>query len=99
MLFNIFINDLFPFVSNSHLSNYVDEDTLYVFRYKLEKTNNMLHFYFELVLKWFEEYYTVLNVDKCHFMCLGKDTKNQKLIFHNFIFNNSNKRENTWDYY
>ena len=32
----------------------------------------------------------VLNADKWHFMCFGKDTENETFIFINFIFNNSN---------
>ena len=35
----------------------------------------------------------VLNADKCHFMCLGKDTENETSIFNNFIFNNGNKEK------
>ena len=38
---------------------------------------NTLHFDFDLVSKWFEENYMILNADKCHFMCLGKDTENE----------------------
>ena len=40
LLFNIFINDLFLFVSNSYLSNYADDNTLYVFGYNLEEIKN-----------------------------------------------------------
>ena len=50
---------------------------------------NILRFDSVLVSKWFEENYVVLNADKCHFMCLFKDTKNETFIFNNFIFNNS----------
>ena len=35
----------------------------------------------------------VLNADNCHFMCLGKDTKNERFIFNNFIFNGSNEQK------
>ena len=59
--------------------------------YNLEEIKNTLRFDFDFVSKWFEENYMVLNVDKCHFMCLGKDTENQTFIFNNFIFNNSNE--------
>ena len=58
LLFNIFINDLFAFASNSSLSNYANQD---------------------LISKWFEKNYMVLNADKCHFMCFGKDTENEQL--------------------
>ena len=93
LLFNIFINDLFLFVSNSYLSNYADDNTLYAFGYNLEEIKNTLRFDFDLVSKWFEENYMVLNADKCHFMCLGKDTENETFIFNNFIFNNSNEEK------
>ena len=33
LLFSVFINDLFFFVSNSHLSNYANENTLWVLGY------------------------------------------------------------------
>ena len=51
----------------------------------------MLRFDFDLVSKWIEENYVVLNADKCHFMCLGKDTRNETFIINNFIFSNSNE--------
>ena len=35
----------------------------------------------------------VINADICHFMCLGKGTKNETYIFNNFIFNNSNEEK------
>ena len=38
----------------------------------------------------------VLNGDKCHFMCLGKDTEKEPFIFNNFIFNNSNEEKILW---
>ena len=64
LLFNIFINDLFLFVSNSFLSNYGDDITLYAFGFNLEEIKNTLHFDFDLVSKWFEENCIVLN-SKC----------------------------------
>ena len=35
----------------------------------------------------------VLNADKCHFMCLGKDTENETFIFNNFIFKKGNEEK------
>ena len=71
LLFNIFINDLFVFVSYSCLSNHAHDSTLYAFGYNLEEIQNILRFDSDLVSKWFEEHYAVLNADKCHSMCLG----------------------------
>ena len=93
LLFNIFINDLFLVVSNSYLSNYADDNTLYAFGYNLEEIKNTLRFDFDLVSKLFEENYMVLNADKCYFMCYGKNTENQTFIFNNLIFNNSNEEK------
>ena len=94
LLFNNFVNDLFLFVSNSYLSNYADDNTLYAFGYNdLEEIKNALRFDFDLVLKSFEENYIVLNADKYHFMRLGKDTENETFIFNNLIFNNSNEEK------
>ena len=68
--FNVFINDrfLFFFFSNLHLSNYVNNITLYVFSCNLEEIKDIFRFNFELVSKWFEEHYIVLNAVKCYFM-------------------------------
>ena len=47
---------------------------MYALDYNLEGIKNILRFDFDLVSKWFEVNYMVLNADKCHFMCLSKDT-------------------------
>ena len=60
--------------------NYADGNTLYAFGYNLEEIENTLRFDFDLVSKWFEEHYMVLNADQCHFICLGKDTENETFI-------------------
>ena len=66
--FNIFLNDLFLFISNSSLSNYADDYTLYTFGDNLKKINDNLR-------NIFHENYMVLNAGKCHFMCLGVTLK------------------------
>ena len=93
LLFNIFINHLFLFLSNSYLSNYANDNTLYAFGYDLEEIKNALRFHFNLVSKWFKENYMVPNADKCYFKFRGKDTENETFIFNNFIFNNSNEEK------
>ena len=42
LLFNIFLNDLFLFVENSDLNNYVDDNTLYSSGNDLEKVEQTL---------------------------------------------------------
>ena len=51
----------------------------------LEEINNRLHFDFDLVSKWFEDNYIVLNGDKflilrtkvLKFICIGIDAENE----------------------
>ena len=69
LLFNIFINDLFLFVSSSFLSNYADDNTLYASGFNLAKVKNSLSTDFLLS-------HIALNGRKWYFMCLGKDTGN-----------------------
>ena len=41
VLFNIFINDLFLFVSSSYVSNYANDNTLYAPSFNLEEVKNI----------------------------------------------------------
>ena len=74
LLFNIFVNDLFLFVSSSNLSNYADDNTLHTSGYNLKEVKEVLLNDLNKVAEWFFENYMVLNAGKCHFMCLGKNT-------------------------
>ena len=67
LLFNIFLNDLFLFISNSSLSNHADDNTLYSFWDNLKKIKDNLWNSFDTVHQWFYENYMVLNAGKCHF--------------------------------
>ena len=52
LLFNIFVNDLFLFVSSSNLSNNVDDNILYAAGLNLEEVKNCLITGFDEVTKW-----------------------------------------------
>ena len=93
LLFNIFLNDLFLFISNSSLSNYADENTLYTFGDNLKKIKDSLRNSFDTVHQWFYENYMVLNEGKCHFMCLGNNTENETFLFHNILLENSKEQK------
>ena len=73
LLFDIFLNDLFLFISISSLSNYADDNTLYTFGDNLKKIKDNLRNSFDTVHQWFYGNYVVLNVRKCHFVCLGNN--------------------------
>ena len=93
LLFNTFINDLFLFVSSSNLSNYADDNTLYASGVNLEEVKNCLSTDFDAVTKWFYENRMALNAGKCHFMCLGNDTRNETFIFEGLVIKNSKEHK------
>ena len=90
---NIFLNDLFLFVSNASISNYADDNTLYTFGDNLKKNKDNLRSRFDALHQWFYENYTVLNAGKCHFMCLGNNTENETFLFHNILMENSKEQK------
>ena len=92
LLFSIFVNDLFLSVSSSNLSNYADDNTLYISGYNLNKVKEVLLNYLNKVTEWLFENYIVLNAGKCHFMYLGKNIEHETFTFKDTIMNN-NKEE------
>ena len=93
LLFNIFVNDLFLFVSSSNLSNYADDNTLYTSGYNLKEVKEVLLNDLNKVTEWFFENYMVLNAGKCHFMCLSKNTENETSIFKYTIMDKTVKKK------
>ena len=93
LLFNIFLNDLFLFVSNDFLSSYPDSNTLYTLGENLKKIEDNLPNSFETVHQWFYENYMVLNVGKYHFMCLWINTENKTFLYHNILIENSKEQK------
>ena len=77
ILFNIFLNDLFFFISNFSLSDYADDNTLYTFGDNLKKIKYNLQNSFDTAHQWFYENYTLLNSAKCLFFCLKNNTENE----------------------
>ena len=57
LLFNIFLNDLFPFVGNFDLSNYADDNTSRVLVMTWKKKKQTLRQDSEIVTNWFCEKY------------------------------------------
>ena len=61
LLYQIFLNNLFLFISNSSLSNYVDDNTFYTFGYNLKKIKDSLRNSLVTVRQWLYQNYMVLN--------------------------------------
>ena len=93
LLLNIFMNDLFFFVSSSNLSNYAEGNTLYSSGFNIEEVKNCLSTDFDAVTKWFYENHIALNAGKSHLICLGKDTRKETFIFKGLAIKNSKQQK------
>ena len=81
LLFNIFLNDIFYFESKSFLSNYADDNVLYAFGSNQDQVKQNLSQDLLKLSEWFYENCMILNPEKCHYMCLGKDSTRDLLRF------------------
>ena len=72
LLFNIFLNDIFLFISKCQLCNYAGDNTLYKSGKNMQKIKNNLEMDFMILHKWFHENHMVLNPGKCHYIVIGE---------------------------
>ena len=89
LFFNLFINDLELFLSETFLSNYADDNNLYSTRKELNVIKEKLQKDFKVVTDWFFENYMSLNPTICHYMFLGKNKENDTFNFGNTSLKNS----------
>ena len=94
LLFNLFINDLFLFICFSTLSNYADDNNLFTTGTDIQLINQMLLSDVRAVNNWLYENFMILNPGKCHFMSIGKDTRDEDVFYYdNLALRNSNEEE------
>ena len=91
LLFNIFLNDIFLFISKSQLCNYADDKTLYKSGKNMGRIKNDLEMDFMILHKWFHENHMVLNPGKCHCIVIGDDDPSHKIILNNKEIASSNE--------
>ena len=81
ILFNIFMNDIFYYMEKSDLCNYVNDSAVYTAdRYLSTLTDNLKRDFLKISNLFHDNYYLVLNTDKCHFMILGDNKQTFDLI-------------------
>ena len=80
LLFNLFINDLILFLYTTVLSNYADDKNLYAIGNDKEETKKALAKDFKTVINWFYKNYMILNIGRCHYMCMGKDVDENETL-------------------
>ena len=91
LIFILFINDLLFFIQYSVLSNYADDNNLFVIGKNKEDIKSLLLLDFEIVNKWFYENFMVLNPGKSHYMCLGKNLDDTEVLNFNDLTLKSSK--------
>ena len=80
LFFNLFVNDLILFLYSTVLSNYADDSNFYATSNDKEETKRALAKAFQTVINWFYEDYMILNTEKCHYMCMGKDVEENESL-------------------
>ena len=73
LLFNIYINDIFFIVKESNLANYADDNTPYSIESNIVNILNSLANNTSLLIKWFNDNYFTLNVNKCKLIITNHD--------------------------
>ena len=68
LLFNIFINDIFLFISNAKIANYADDNTIYSMKDNIELLLKTLESETTILLEWFRLNEMKSNKDKCHLL-------------------------------
>ena len=71
-MFNIYINNLLPFIQNSDICNYADDTTICSCDKSLDTITHKLENDCNVALKWFADNFMKLNADKCHLIVLGQ---------------------------
>ena len=77
------------FLTDTFLSNYADDNNLYSIGKDRDIIKNLLRKDFRALTEWFFKNYMVLNQKKCHYMCIGRNTENDKFEFDNLLLENS----------
>ena len=78
LLFIIYLNDIFYFITDTDVCNYADDTTLYTWDNELNKLIKRLEKETRHVVDWFNCNFMKLNGDKCHL--LTGERKNKKLM-------------------
>ena len=78
LIFNIFINDFFTFITQCNVLNYADDNTLYTFNHNEQIVIDRLQFDSRIAVKWFQDNFMQANPSKFQFifLCPSKITEN-----------------------
>ena len=81
ILFNIYFNDFFFFVTNSDVCNLADDTTPFYCGSDVDQVIKNLEEDIDTSIEWFHRNFMKLNDDKCHFLLAGSKDENNVLRF------------------
>ena len=93
LLFNIFLNDIFVFISKCNLFNYADNSTLYSTGKDLNWIRRNLEINFVILHQWFHENHMTLNPGKCHYMVIGSRDLSYEIMLNDSKITSSNEKK------
>ena len=93
ILFNIFLNDIFMFISKCNFFNYADDNTLYSTVKDLNRIRRNLEMNFIILHQWFRENHMTLNPGKCHYMVIGSRDLSHEIMLNNNNITSSNEEK------
>ena len=92
LLFNIFLNDIFMFISKCNLCNYGDDNTQYSTGKDLNRIRRNVEIDFMILHQWFHENHMKLNPGQCHYIEIGS-----KDLSHEIMLNNNEMTSSNWE--
>ena len=73
LLFNIFLNDIFLFVTDTKIANYADDNTAYASGNNIEELLNIVENDISKLFRWFQLNEMKSNEDKCHLLVSNRE--------------------------
>ena len=93
LLFNIFLNDIFMFISKCNLCHYADDNTLYSLAKYLNRIRRNLEMEFMILHQWLHENHMTLNPGKCYYMVIGSRDLSHEIMLSNNKNTSSNEKK------
>ena len=93
LLFNMFLNDIFMFISKCNLCNYADDNTLYSTGKDLNRIRRNLEIDFMILQQWFHENHMTLNLGTCHYLVIGSRDLSHEIMLNNSKITSSNEEK------
>ena len=93
LLFTIFLNDIFMFISKCNLCNYAYDNTLYSTGKYLNRIRRNLEMEFMILHQWFHDNHMALNLGKCNYMVIGSRDLSHEIRLNNNKITSSNEEK------